>query len=84
MSKKNETGFQVIENATEDDVRAGDYVIWEYTLESRGATIFDGRKGIAHHRDAEGYWRAEEGAYITDGDGEGVTITIHRPITEEG
>ena len=56
MSKTNETGFQVIENAARDHGRSGDYMIWEAT-ETRGGVIVTARReGIAHHRDQWGDW----------------------------
>lgn len=70
---------QTIENASLDDVRPGDYVVWEESSEEdRGVTRTVRREGIAHHRDISGDWCTEEDLWITDG--EGTTITIRRPI----
>ena len=83
MSKTNETGFQVIENAARDYGRSGDYMIWEDT-ETRGGVIVTARReGIAHHRDQWGDWCTESGVHITGGEDESTTITIRRPITKE-
>ena len=83
MSKTNETGFQVIENAARDHGRPGDYMIWEAT-ETRGGVIVTARReGIAHHRDQWGDWCTEGGVHITGGEDESTTITTRRPLTKE-
>ena len=82
MTKHTDPNAQTIENASADDVRAGDHVTWKYTWEDKGATCTHIREGIAHHRGADGNWRTEDGAWITFGDGEGITITIRRPAQE--
>ena len=84
MSKTNETGFQVIENAARYHGRPGDYMIWEAT-ETRGGVIVTARReGIAHHRDQWGDWCTEGGVHITGGEDGGTTLTIRRPLTKEG
>ena len=82
MSKTNETGFQVIENAARDHGRSGDYMIWEDTETRSGVIVTARREGIAHHRDQWGDWCAESGVHITGGEDEGVTLTIRRPLTK--
>lgn len=84
MSKKNKTTVQVIENARPEDVRPGDHIVWEHTETFHGVTRTVRREGIAHHRDQLDDWLTGDDGLITDGEGEGVTIKIRRPITEEG
>lgn len=86
MSKKNKTIVQVIENATRDDGRPGDHLTWEEVTTEGGVTRAVRHEGIAHHRDGDGDWCTEDGTWITlsDSDQAGVTLTIRRPITEEG
>lgn len=85
MSKKNKTIVQVVENATRDDGRPGDHLTWEEVTTKGGVTRAVRHEGIAHHRDGDGDWCAEDGTWITlsDSDQAGVTITIRRPITKE-
>lgn len=82
MSTPTDTHVQTIENATEDDVRAGDYVIWRWVREVFGRTINEVLDGIAHERDRDGDWFTKDGDLLTNGDGLGVTITIRRPVPE--
>ena len=84
MSKKNETSVQIIENASSDDIQAGDYVIWSEASEYRGLTLTDLREGVAHHRNEFDEWCVEGGMWITGSEWAGSSITIRRPITEEG
>lgn len=69
---------KVIENATRDDVRPGDYVTWEHTSAREGVITFERREGVANHKDGDGDWCAQEGRYITYGEGDGRAITIRR------
>lgn len=80
MSKKN---VQVIKNARLYDVRPGDYIIWEYTREVDGVTITVHREGVAGARYGNADWYTKDGMWITEGEGEGITITIRRPINKE-
>lgn len=73
---------KIIENATRDDVQAGDHVVWESTETNHGVTNTYRREGIAHHRDGWGDWRAAEGGLITNGEGQRGTITIRRPVKQ--
>ena len=84
MSKKNEPRIQVIENATRDDVRPGDHLTWTRVREHGGVITKTSREGIAYRCDRDGNWHPEGGAWITWGEGEDITLTIRRPITEEG
>ena len=81
MSKKN---VKIIENAALDAGRTGDHIVWEHTEAFHGVTRTVRLEGIAHHRDQEGDWCTEEGRWLTNGEDEGTTITIRRPITKEG
>ena len=83
MRENTGLAVQVIENATRDDVRPGDHIVWEHTETLHGVTRTVRREGIAHHRDQEGDWCTEEGRWLTNGEDEGTTITIRRPITKE-
>ena len=85
----NDQNVKIIENATRDDVRPGDHVVWERPVAERpvaerDATTTLRREGIAHHRDHYGDWCTKGGMWLTDLAGEGTTITIRRPITKEG
>lgn len=82
MTTHTDTNVKTIENATPGDVRAGDYVVWEYARESGGATFTERREGIAHSHDRYGDWFTEDGIYLTLGAGEGITITIRRTVQE--
>ena len=83
MSENTETRTETIENATIDDVRPGDHIAWTYTWEVGGVTFTMCREGIAHRRDeGSGDWRAEEGGWLTNGEGKGITITIRRAVRE--
>ena len=84
MNTHTDTNVKIIENATRDDVRPGDHITWEQTQSPDGATIYERREGIAHHRDHYGDWCTKGGMWLTDLAGEGTTITIRRPITKEG
>lgn len=72
------TEKQTIENASLDDIQAGDEVLWEHTETFHGVTRTVRREGIAHDHDQLGDWRTGDDGLITDGEGEGITITIHR------
>ena len=82
MNENTKTGVQVIENATRKDVRPGDHIIWEDTWERHGVTRTVRREGIAAYRGPSGDWATADGMNITSGEGEGITITIRRPIPE--
>ena len=80
MSKKN---VQVIENAKIKDVKRGDHITWMWSYETDGATLLDGRAGVAWYTDNHGDWYNEQGMLLTEGDGKRITLTIRRPITKE-
>ena len=69
---------QTIENAALDDVRPSDHLTWERTMTMQDVTLTFRREGTAHHRDRDGEWRTKEDRLITDGEGEGITLTIRR------
>ena len=71
-----------VDSAALGDVRPGDYIIWEWVRDSRGSVITEKREGIAHHLGYDGRWETADGAWLAAGDGEGVTITIHRTDKE--
>lgn len=71
---------QVIENATEDDVRPGDHVTWENTWEERGSSVTVRREGIAAHRGTYGDWYTQKGAWVAGLDGANATLTIRRTL----
>lgn len=83
MSKKNEANVQVIENASPEDVRPGDYIAWETRHTGSGSTLTMRREGVARHRGAGGEWRTEDGGLLTEEEYENTALTIRRPITEE-
>ena len=78
----NDPNVKIIENATRADVRPGDHITWEQTQSPDGATIYERREGIAHHRDSFGDWCTEGGTRLASLSGAGITITIRRPIQE--
>ena len=82
MDELNTPTVETIENATRDDVRPGDHLIWVWSREWDGATITERREGIAHHRGPDGDWYNEAGMGLTDGEGKNITITIRRTIQE--
>lgn len=73
---------QIIENVTRDDVRPGDHMVWEHTETFHGVTRTVRREGIAHHRDELGDWQTGDDGLITDGEDEGITLTIRRPVQD--
>ena len=75
---------QTIENATCDDVRPGDHITWTRVKEIDGVIITERREGIAYHLDSEGDWWAQDGVWLTFGEGEGITLTIRRPAAQDG
>ncbi len=79
MNENTKTGVQVIENASLDDVRPGDHVVWEKTWVVRGVTCAESREDVTHRLDSAGDWCNEDGMWITGGEGEGITITVRRP-----
>ena len=81
MSEKN---VQIIENASLDDVRPGDHIIWERVRGRMGAvTMLERREGIANHRDKDGDWYTENDVWLAGLEDAVVTITIRRPINKE-
>lgn len=83
MNENTGLAVQVIENATRDDVRAGDYVIWETVENYDGITVTVRRQGIARRRNDYGDWCSEGGAWLTGLEGDDITLTIHRPVPVE-
>lgn len=77
-SKKIEPNVQVIENASPDDIQAGDHLIWERTHTDRGVTFLDRRECTAQHCNPDGEWWTEGLAWIWWGTAEGGTLTIRR------
>ena len=75
-------GKQIIKNARLDDVIPGDHLVWEYTREVDGVTITARREGVAGARYGNADWYTKDGMWITEGEGERVTLTIRRPIKE--
>lgn len=82
MNTHTDTHVKIIENAARADVRPGDHITWEQTQSPDGATIYERREGIAHHRDSFGDWCTEGGTRLASLSGAGITITIRRPIQE--
>lgn len=80
MNENTGPDVQIIENASLDDVRPGDHVVWEKTWVVRGVTCAEIREDVAHHLDSAGDWCNEDGMWITGGEGEGITLTIRRPV----
>lgn len=81
MNENTKTDVQLIENATRDDVRPGDHIIWERVRGRIGAaTMLERREGIAHHRDKDGDWYTENDVWLAGLDGNDATITIRRPV----
>lgn len=74
--------FKIIENASLYDIRPGDHIIWERTWMMRGVTGIEHREGTAHHRNQDDDWCTEDGMWIAAGEGEGIDLTIHRPIND--
>ena len=75
-----DNGARVITNATLDDVRPGDHLTWERRATWRGVDTVKRREGTAHFRvPVTGDWQTEDGEWITNGEGEGITLTIRRP-----
>ena len=79
MSEKN---VQIIENASLDDVRPGDHLVWEYAREVDGVTITVRREGVAGARYGNADWYTKDGMWITESNHRG-TLTIIRQITKE-
>ena len=77
----NDPNVKIIENATRDDVRPGDHIIWKWVQEIDGVTIKSSHEGIAHHQEGDGNWWTEGGMWLTAGGG--VTITIRRPVADD-
>ena len=48
----------------------------------RSVTATEIREGIAHHRNEDDAWCATDGMWIAPCDGEGITITIRRPVQD--
>ena len=71
----NDQNMQIIENATLDDVRPGDHLVWEYAREVDGVTITVRREGVAGARYGNADWYTKDGMWITDSR-QGDTLTI--------
>lgn len=82
MNENTEPRVQIIENATPDEGRAGDHLIRESIRTEDGVTLTVRREGVAHHRDRFGNWRTVELGWLTDGQGEGTTLTIRRTVRD--
>lgn len=78
-----DTRTETIENAALDDVRPGDHLTWTRVWERDGVTANTSREGIAHRRGDDDDWWTKGGMYITNGEGEGVTLTIRRRAVKE-
>lgn len=74
--------MQTIENATRDDVLPGDHLTWTRVWERDGVTAKTSWEGIAHRRGDDDDWWTKGGMYITNGEGEGITLTIRRPVQD--
>ncbi len=83
MGEQNDPNVKIIENATRDDVLAGDHIIWQEFETERGVTSITHREGIAHYSDSAGDWHTREGEHITTAEGEGITITIRRTVVDD-
>lgn len=82
MTENTDTQMQTIENANLGDIRPGDHLTWTRTKVLGGVTSTQSYEGIAHHHDGDGDWLTKDDVWITDGEGEGFTLTIRRPIQE--
>ena len=82
MSTTTEPRVKIIEHATRDDIRPGDHVVWEWTRQCNGVTITERREGIASYRGTYGDWCTGERRHITDGEGDGSSITIRRTVQD--
>ena len=82
MGEQNDPNVKIIENAARADVLPGDHITWKWVQEFGGATIKSSHEGIAHHQDGDGNWWTEGGMWLTDREGEGVTLTIRRTAEE--
>ena len=82
MNEKNDANVKIIENATRDDVRPGDHLTWTRVWERDGVTAKTSWEGIAHRRGDDDDWWTKGGMYITNGEGDGTTLTIRRPTQE--
>ena len=83
MNENTNPDVKTIENATRDDVRPGDHITWTRVWERDGVAVKIIYEGIAHHRaDDDNDWWTKGGMYITNGEGDGTTLTIRRPTQE--
>ena len=71
-----------IENVSPEDVRPGDYIVWETRHTGSGSTLTMRREGVAHHRGVSGEWRTDVGGLLTEDMYENATLTIHRIVKE--
>lgn len=78
----NESNVKIIENATRDDVRPGDHIIWEQTWTVHDVTTTQRNEGVAHAHDRDGDWYTESGTYITNYWASNYTLTIRRTVQE--
>ena len=79
MNENTDPDVKIIENASLDDVRPGDHLIWDLTWTHRDVTLTNRREGTAYHRDEFGDWWAKDGGCITVDGQAGATLTIRRP-----
>lgn len=83
MNTHTGTNVKIIENASPDDIQAGDHVAWEWGREMGGVIITERREGTAHHRDEEGNWHSKDGIWLAGAVWpwqETPTITIRRAL----
>lgn len=80
MDELNNQNVKVIENATAEMVREGDRLTRRSAGQYGSVTTVETREGVASYRDGHGDWFTADGIWLTDGEGEGVTLTIRRPI----
>ena len=60
---KNDPTVRIIENARARDVRPDGHIILNAVRTRDDTTTTIRREGIAHHRDEDGDWRTEGGAW---------------------
>ena len=82
MGKKIEPNVKVINNATRNDVRPGDRLLRRDVGQCGDVTVVETREGTASYRNVHGDWFSADDIWLTDGEGEGVTLTIRRAAQE--